>query len=220
MGTKRSYGEGCLISHGLDLVGERWAMLVVRELLLGPKRFTDLETGLNGASPNVLSQRLRELEQTGVVHRYRLPAPSRAWVYELTEWGYGLERTLMELGQWAARSPIQDRQLPWSVDSLLVAIRTQYRAENPDDSSGHTCALRVGDDCFTIVFEADRLNITRGLPTSPDATVETDLPTFHRVVIGDESPEDVEADGRLKAVGDSDAIRRLVDAMTLDDPCP
>src|SRR5438874_6142008 len=85
--TMRTYGDGCAIAHGLDLIGERWALLVVRELLLGPKRFTDLKKGLPNASPNVISERLRELEQAGVVKRDKLPPPASARVYELTDWG-------------------------------------------------------------------------------------------------------------------------------------
>src|SRR6478609_8848130 len=87
MPTSRTYGDGCGIAHAMDLVGERWGLLVVRELLLGPKRFTDLRAGLPNASPNVLSQRLRELEGAGLVRRRKLPPPAASWVYELTEWG-------------------------------------------------------------------------------------------------------------------------------------
>src|SRR5262245_48168316 len=89
--TKRSYDDSCLTAHALDLVGERWALLVVRELLLGPKRFTDLRHGLPGISPNVLSQRLDELEHAALVHRRRLDPPASVWVYELTGWGRELE---------------------------------------------------------------------------------------------------------------------------------
>src|SRR5438093_10617114 len=89
--TRRSYADGCAAAHALDLVGERWALLVVRELLLGPKRFTDLRAGLPGVSPNVLSQRLHDLEQVAVVRRHKLPPPAGAWVYELSDWGRQLE---------------------------------------------------------------------------------------------------------------------------------
>src|ERR671932_1050136 len=105
MATMRSYQDGCAVAHALDFVGERWALLVVRELLLGPKRFTDLRTGLPGVSPNVLAQRLRELEQAGVVRRRRLPPPAASQVYELTEWGVDLEPVLTALGRWGSRSP-------------------------------------------------------------------------------------------------------------------
>ena len=90
--TTRTYGEACGIPRALDVVGERWALMIVRELVLGPKRFTDLRTGLPHASPNVLSQRLRELEQAGVVRRRKLPPPAASQVYELTDWGWSSSR--------------------------------------------------------------------------------------------------------------------------------
>src|SRR5713226_8540526 len=107
MSTKRRYEDGCAAAHGLDLVGDRWAMLVVRELLLGPKRFTDLRAGLAGISPNVLTQRLEELERAAIVQRRKLARPAAAWVYELTEWGLQLEPVITALGRWAARSPFK-----------------------------------------------------------------------------------------------------------------
>src|SRR5436189_5833106 len=107
MGVKRTYGESCAASHALDLVGERWALLIVRELLLGPKRFTDLRAGLPAISPNVLTQRLEELERAGVLRRRKLLPPAGAWVYELTEWGLDLEPVIIALGRWGARSPYQ-----------------------------------------------------------------------------------------------------------------
>src|SRR5688572_21078405 len=99
----RSYEDGCAAAHALDIVGERWALLVVRELLLGPKRFTDLRTGLPGISPNVLASRLGELERTAVVRRRRLMPPAGSWVYELTPWGRELEPIILGLGHWGAR---------------------------------------------------------------------------------------------------------------------
>src|ERR671927_1551198 len=121
----RSYGEGCAAAHALDLVGERWALLVVRELLLGPKRFTDLRAGILHASPNVLSQRLRDLEEIGVVRRRKLPPPAASRVYELTEWGMELEPVVVSLGRWGARSRSKPRA-PLGVDSLILSLRTMF----------------------------------------------------------------------------------------------
>src|SRR6266516_1629899 len=97
--TKRSYDDGCAAAHALDLVGERWALLIVRELVLGPKRFTDLRAGLPSISPNVLTQRLSELEQAAIVRRRKLAPPAGAWVYELTKWGLELEPVVIALGR-------------------------------------------------------------------------------------------------------------------------
>src|SRR3954471_10523999 len=117
MATMRTYGDGCGIAHALDRIGERWALMIVRELVLGPKRFTDLRAGLPNASPNVLSQRLRELEQAGVVRRRKLPPPAASKVYELTEWGMELESVIVRLGRWGARSPSKPRDAALGVDS-------------------------------------------------------------------------------------------------------
>src|SRR4051812_9347702 len=127
--TMRTYGDGCGIAHALDLVGERWALLVVRELLLGPKRFTDLRTGLPNVSPNVLAQRLRELEAAAIVRRRKLPPPAGSWTYELTEWGHELEPIAMSLGTWALRSPaFGGNDAPVSLDSVILALGTFFDA--------------------------------------------------------------------------------------------
>jgi DNA-binding HxlR family transcriptional regulator len=108
-------------------VGERWALLVVRELLLGPKRFTDLRSGLPHVSPNVLAQRLRELERAGVVRRRKPPPPAASMVYELTEWGTDLEGVIISLGRWGVRSPLRPREAgQLGVDSLILSFRTMF----------------------------------------------------------------------------------------------
>ena len=126
MAIRRTYADGCAAAHALDLVGERWALLVVRELLLGPKRFTDLRAGLPNASPNVLAQRLRELEGAGVVRRRKLPPPAASRVYELTDWGMELEPVITRLGRWGARSPSKPRDAALGVDSLILSLRTMF----------------------------------------------------------------------------------------------
>ena len=105
MAGKRTYGDPCGIARGLDLVGERWALLVVRELILGPKRFTDLRVGLPQLSADVLAERLRDLEVAGVVQRRKLPPPAGSRVYELTAWGQELEPVVLAIGRWGSRAP-------------------------------------------------------------------------------------------------------------------
>src|SRR5919112_3620037 len=105
MAIKRTYDDSCAAAHALDLVGERWALLVVRELLLGPKRFTDLRSGLPHVSPDVLAQRLRELEESGIVRRGKLPPPAGSRIYELTERGQQLEPVVLELGRFGSVAP-------------------------------------------------------------------------------------------------------------------
>ena len=128
MATLRTYGDGCGIAHALDLLGERWALLVVRELLLGPKRFTDLRDGLPNVSPNVLSQRLRELEDAAVVERRKLPPPAASWIYELTDWGRRLKPILLALGVWAVHSPAFTGEGPVGTDSVILGLSTFFTA--------------------------------------------------------------------------------------------
>src|SRR5919198_6110493 len=103
--TSRTYEQFCGVARALDLVGERWALLVVRDLVLGPKRFTDLRRGLPGMGTNILAARLKELEHAGVVRRRTLPPPAASAVYELTEWGHELEPVVLALGRWGSRAP-------------------------------------------------------------------------------------------------------------------
>src|SRR5215213_10130364 len=144
---RRSYEDACGAAHALDLVGERWALLVMRELMLGPKRFSDLRADLPGISANVLAQRLEGLEAAGVLVRRKLPPPAPAQVYELTPWGRESEPIFQALGRWAARSPAHDPSLPFSAASLLLSFRTMLdpgRAEGIDARVG----FRVGDETF------------------------------------------------------------------------
>src|ERR687894_2633255 len=143
----RTYGDMCGIARALDVIGERWALLVVRELVLGPKRFTDLRVGLPNASPNVLAQRLRELEGAGVVRRRKLPPPAASRVYELTDWGMELEPVIIRLGRWGARSPSRPRDAELGVDSIILSFRTMF---DPRVAEGLKASyeLRLGEDRF------------------------------------------------------------------------
>src|SRR3954468_991191 len=177
MATMRTYGEGCGIAYALDLVGERWALLIVRELLLGPKRFTDLRAGLPNASPNVLAQRLRELEEALVVRRRKLPAPASSWVYELTDWGRDLEPGIRALGLWAVRSPSFPQDAPVSTDSVVLALGTFFDA---DAAAGLSACyeLRLGDSSFRLRVADGRLELGRGPVGDADAVIETDADTL------------------------------------------
>ncbi|MBN2840015.1 MAG: helix-turn-helix transcriptional regulator, partial [Coriobacteriia bacterium] len=174
MATTRTYGDGCAIARALDLVGERWALLVVRELLLGPKRYTDLRRGLPNASPNVLSERLRELADAGVVRRRKLPPPASSRVYELTEWGLELEEIVMSLGRWAARSPTPPSDAPIvSADSIILALRARF-----ESGAAHglraSYELRLGEDRFRVEVDDGRIELARGGASRPEAIIDTD----------------------------------------------
>jgi len=182
MPSQRSYHDPCGIARALDRVGERWALLVVRELLLGPKRFTDLRAGLPGASPNVLSQRLRELETCGAVQRRLLPPPTAVMVYELTPWGRELEPVVLALARWGSRAvPLPQGEL--SVDALMIALQTTF---DPAASAGLSARLelRLGAERFRVMVERGQLEISRGPCQVPDAVVSADVTRLRAVAFG------------------------------------
>ena len=174
----RSYGDPCGIARALDAVGERWALLVVRELVLGPKRFTDLRAAL-GASPNVLSQRLGELEAAGVVQRRN----DRGALYELTAWGRELHPILLQLGRWGARGSGRPTG-ELSVDALLLALESTFVPERAQRLRA-TYELRLGDERFAIEVGGGVIAITRGSPRTADAVIETDSETLRALAFGD-----------------------------------
>src|SRR3954449_7855881 len=123
---KRRYDDACGLAHAMELLGERWAMLVIRELAYGPRRFSELKADLQGISANVLAQRLTELEARGLVRKTRLPPPASVQVYQATEWGLEAAPVLRELGRWAARSPLHDPTLPISHVSVMMSMETMF----------------------------------------------------------------------------------------------
>src|SRR5919112_2983820 len=141
---KRRYADACGLAHALELVGERWAMLVLRELAYGPRRFSELKADLQGISANVLTQRLTELEARGLVRKLRLPPPASVQVYEATEWGLEAIPMIANLGRWAARSPLHDPTLPMSHVSLLMSLQTLI---SPERAAGFDACVgfRLGD---------------------------------------------------------------------------
>jgi DNA-binding HxlR family transcriptional regulator/putative sterol carrier protein len=217
MATMRTYDDGCAAAHALDLIGERWALLVVRELLLGPKRFTDLRAGLPHASPNVLAQRLRELEGAGVVRRRKLPPPAASRVYELTDWGEELEPVILRLGRWGARSPSKPRDAGLSTDSLILSFRTMF---DPRAAEGFRASydLRLGEDHFRAEVADGRFEVVRGVADRPDATIESDPNTLAALVYDDLPLAEALSSGDLKIEGDEGAVARLLDLFPLPEP--
>jgi DNA-binding HxlR family transcriptional regulator/putative sterol carrier protein len=213
MSTKRRYDDGCAAAHGLDLVGERWAMLVVRELLLGPKRFTDLRGGLAGISPNVLTQRLEELERAAIVQRRKLAPPAAAWVYELTEWGMELETVIKSLGRWAARSPFKP-EAGLNTDSLILSFRTMFNAEAADGLSA-TIQLRIGDDRFHARIARGQMELIRGDADHADVTIEGGSNSIASVVYGGRKLADAVRSGDMKIEGDKAIAKRFVGLFPL-----
>ena len=219
MASRRLYYDGCAAAHGLDLVGERWALLVVRELMLGPKRFTDLRVGLPQASPNVLAQRLRDLEQAGVVQRRRLPPPAASAVYELTDWGLELEPVLQSLGRWASRSPLMPEGASIGLDSFVLALRTMFSSAAAEGLTA-TYELRLGVHTFRVRIAASEFDIARGTAEDADAVVVGEVEALASVVFGDRPLAEAIRDGDLEVGGDTAAVARFVGLFPLPDRVP
>ena len=211
---RRRYEDACGAAHALDLVGERWALLVIRELMLGPKRFNDIRGGLPGISANVLTQRLEGLESAGVLVRRRLPPPASAQVYELTPWGYEAEPIFQALGRWAARSPTHDPSLPLSAVSLLLSFRTMF---DPERATGLDAriGLRLGEESFLVRISAGKIRAVRGTAAGTDLVLTAPAPIIAAAVYGGQKLEDLEAAGALRVEGDRALAERFVTLFPL-----
>jgi DNA-binding HxlR family transcriptional regulator/putative sterol carrier protein len=198
---RRKYDDGCAIAQALDVVGERWALLVVRELVLGPKRFTDLLAGLHGVSSDVLTQRLRDLSEAGVVRRRRLAPPASSWVYELTEWGAELEEIILELAHWVHKSPLMRYDLPLGADSLMLSLKTRFDPPAADGVDA-TVAMHLGEAHFRVRIGGGQLAIERGDADSADAIFDTDEATLLWLLSPDGSVDEALASGQLRLTGD------------------
>lgn len=178
----RRYEDACGTAHALDLIGERWALLVMRELMLGPRRFGDLRASLPGLSANVLTQRLEGLEAAGILHRRRLPPPASVQVYELTEWGLEAEPIIREMGRWAARSPLHDPSLPLSAVSMMLSFRTMFIADHAREPL--TIGFRFGDEAFTVRVRDGVLTSEREEPVGADVVIAATPPQVAAAVYG------------------------------------
>lgn len=215
MAARRDYFDGCAAAHALDLVGERWALLVVRELMLGPKRFTDLRTGLPHASPNVLSQRLRELEDAGVLYRRRLPPPAASAVYQLTEWGLELEPVLQTprpLG--GPRAPARGAHRGRLADPLAAHLFSPELAADRE----LTLQLHLDEQPFRVHVSGGTLEVERGEVRDPDAVVRCSPEIFGAVVHLGHPIDDAVADGSLTITGDREALVHFADCTRMPAP--
>jgi DNA-binding HxlR family transcriptional regulator len=207
MPTSRSYGDVCPIGRALDVIGERWALLVVRELLFGPQRFSDLRQALPGASSNMLTDRLRELKSHGVVRRRRLPPPAASSVYELTERGRELEPVLDALGAWGrAEQPPANGSL--SPTSVLLFLRASARAHpNPPP---HTYRVQLDNRAWTISSPHGQLEVDSQDTAAPDASLHTDPDTLNALLLDPDGLDAAIAAGSVHTEGSLSALRRLI----------
>jgi DNA-binding HxlR family transcriptional regulator/putative sterol carrier protein len=210
--SSRIYGQYCGIAYALELVGERWALLVVRDLILGPKRFTDLRRGLPRIPSNVLSARLKELEEAGIVRRRLLPRPATSVVYELTEHGRELEDIVLRLGLWGAKSLGEPRpEDTVNVDSLLLALRATFR---PEAARGLRASyeLRLGEIVLHARVDKGALEVAEGPLAGADLALETDL-TLRSLMSGELSPAEAIKSGKVRLAGKPDLLERFVEVF-------
>jgi DNA-binding HxlR family transcriptional regulator len=205
---KRRYDDACGLAHALDLMGERWAMLVLRELAYGPRRFSELKAALHGISANVLTQRLTALERRGLVRKTRLPPPASVQVYEATQWGLEAVPIIASLGRWAARSPLHDPTLPMSHVSVIMSFETLI---SPERAAGLDARIgfRLGEASYVTIVRGGRLEVKRGEVEDCDV-VFTGSPTEIVAVIHGGAPFET-----IRVEGDMELAKRFATLFPL-----
>jgi DNA-binding HxlR family transcriptional regulator len=205
--TTRSYGDACGIARALDVVGERWALLVVRELLLGPRRFSELRAGLPGASSNLVADRLRELTERGVVRRRMLASPAGSWVYELTGSGRELEPVVLALGAWGLRVPLPE-PAALSATSVLIYLRG---AAHPDPAApATTYRVELDGRMWTVRTAGGRVGVECGETAPADATLRTTPAALNALLAEPAALDEAVSAGDATVEGDVRAVRRLL----------
>lgn len=211
---RRRYDDACAAAHALDLVGDRWALLVVRELMLGPKRFSDIRGSLPGLSANVLTQRLEELEAVGILTKRKLPPPASTQVYELTPWGYEAEPIFQALGRWAVRSPLHDPMLPISVTSLMLSLRAMIAPARAEGMRARIGFI-FGEETFIAELDGGNLAIERGEPKGADVVFAGPVSAVGAVIYGGQKISDMIESGALAVTGDMALAERFVTLFPL-----
>lgn len=212
----RRYHDACGAAHGLDLVGERWALLVIRELMFGPRRFGDLKSDLCGVSANVLTQRLEGLEAAGIVRRRKLPPPASVQVYELTEWGQEAQPVFEVLGRWAARSPQHDPRLPISAISVMMSLRTMFDAGRAGGEAARI-GFVFGERSFVATIANGELISVQAPADGCDVVFAGEPAAVPEYVYGKRPLGEMEAEGRLTVTGDRALAERFQTWFDLPD---
>lgn len=212
--SKRWYDDACGTAMAMELVGERWSLLIVRELMFGPRRFSEIRAHLPGISANVLTQRLEGMAASGILRRRRLDSPANVQVYELTPWGYEAEEAIKALGRWAARSPDHDPTLPFSPASAMLSLRTLIDAERARGVAPMTIGFAFGTESFTARLAGGALPVSRGAGAA-DVHFATDPPALAAIFYGKVPIADMEAAGRLTFSGSRERAQTFIDLFTL-----
>lgn len=212
--ARKRYGQFCGLVRAAEIVGERWALLIIRDLLVGARRYTDLHHGLPGIPTNVLAARLKELEEAGVVTRRLLPRPNRSVVYELTEYGRELEPAVLALGRWGAKAltePGPDEVV--TTDSMIMAMRSTFRPEAARELQA-SFELRMGEIVINMRIENGHLEVAAGGVRDADLVIETG-PAIKALMAGEVSPSEAQADGSVRLTGDPALLTRFVEAFRI-----
>ena len=203
---KRSYSQFCPLARSLDILGERWTLLIVRNLLVGPQRYKDLLDGLPGIGTNLLAARLKELEKEGIIQRRILPPPAGSTVYELTELGWGLEEPVVALGRWGMWTLRREASKPefrplWAAAGLRIIY-------HPDKAAGlhETYEVRIDAEVFHLRVDDGRLEAERGPARQPDLVMSCDSETWLAMGSLSVTPADAVSAGRLKIEGSPTAV--------------
>jgi DNA-binding HxlR family transcriptional regulator len=211
----RNYGQYCGLARALELIGERWALLIVRDLLVGPRRFSDLKSGLPRIPTNVLSTRLKELELAGVLERRILLRPANAVVYELSAFGAQLESIVLSLGRWGAQllgEPRSEERV--TEDSLVMALRSTFRPESARGLNA-TFELHVGDIVLHARVRGSKVEVAAGAAQKPDLTIDAG-PALKSLLSGELSPTRAKASGAVRSRGPAKLLTRFVEVFRID----
>lgn len=210
----RWYDDACGTAFALDLIGERWSILIIRELMFGPRRFSELRAGLPGISAKILTQRLEGLEASRILKKRKAPPPLSAQVYELTEWGYEAESIIQMLGKWATRHPNHDPTLPLSAASIMMSFRTMI---DPDRVNGFSAkaGFRIGQDQFVVTIRDGAIETQRGETEDADFTFTASAEMLAAAVYGGEPIETLEKAGLLMVEGDRKLAKQFITLFVL-----
>ena len=212
----RSYNHYCGLAYALDIIGERWTLLLIRELFAGPRRFTDLMEGLPGISTNLLAERLKSLEQQGVIRHRTLAPPAGSSVYELTAIGQALEQSLLELGKWGSQfvPPSAEGATVLHVGSYALTLKTFFR---PDQAQGlnETYELHVDNEVLQAQIKDGGIRVQQGVMLRADVVFYTDMPSYLGLLAGQIEPDEAIASGIIRIEGDAGALRRFLNICGL-----
>lgn len=209
--SNRSYNQLCGLAYALDIVGERWTILIIRELIPGPRRFKDLVDGLPGISTNLLTARLKHLEQQGVIRRHTLPPPAGSMVYALTAVGRALEKTLLELGKWGSQfvPPSLANGKVLHLGSYALTPKTFFRPELAQGVN-ETYALHIDGEVQQVQIADGEICVQQGEPQKADAVFATEMPVYLGLLTGQINPDEAIAAGLVRVEGDPTALQRFV----------